>query len=78
MAPTKKTGTSYSKDDLLEAVAEVRMKILTTRQAGRKYGIPQSTIMDRVEGRYAAKPLKSGEFQIVVVLNKVHLHRIIQ
>ena len=60
MAPIRKPKLQYSNDNLLEAIAEVKMRTLSTREAANKYGVPQSTIMDRIKGRYAPEPLKSG------------------
>ena len=40
------------------AVAAVKTKLLTTRAAADKYGVPQTTIMDRIKGRFSAKILK--------------------
>ena len=62
MAPIRKPKLQYSNDNWLEAIAEVKMRTLSTREAANKYGVPQSTIMDRIKGRYAPEPLKSGMY----------------
>ena len=66
MAPKK--IAKYSEEKLLEAVADVKNKRLTQRKASLKYGVPQSTIADRITGRYAPTILKSGMFQLIVSL----------
>ena len=57
--PPKK-NSNYSEENLLKAVAEIRCNKLSTRAASKKYNIPQSTLADRVSGRYAPTKLKSG------------------
>ena len=38
----------YSDEQLLNAVAEVKNKSLSTRRTAEKYGVPQATLVDRV------------------------------
>ena len=52
----------YTAEKLLEAIADVKNGTLSQRRASAKYEIPQSTIADRITGRYAPKILKSGLF----------------
>ena len=61
MAPFSKRKNKYSEENLRDAVAAVKTKLLTTRAAADKYGVPQTTIMDRIKGRYSAKILKAGK-----------------
>ena len=44
----------YTDNDLMLAVAAVKAKSLTVRAAARKYGVPHTTVQDRVLGRYTA------------------------
>ena len=39
MAPREKYKSSYTEQDLLDAVSEAKAKLLTTRVAARKYGV---------------------------------------
>ena len=59
MAPRK--PIQYSEEKLLEAVADVKNGRLSQRKACIKYGIPQSTIADKISGRYGPSILQSGE-----------------
>ena len=59
MPPRKKN--KYSNDDLLKAVADIKTNKISTRAASQKYCIPQSTIADRISGRFSPMILKSGE-----------------
>ena len=61
MAPFSKRKKKYSEENLRDAVAAVKTKLLTTRASVDKYGVPQTTIMDRIKGWYSAKILKAGK-----------------
>ena len=69
MAPRKRVS-KYSNEDLLRAVAAVKTKSLSLRNASEKYGVPHTTIKDRVSGRYAAKILEAGMHNVFLNLVK--------
>ena len=45
------TYSKYRKEDLIEAVIQVRQKKLTGSEASIKFHIPRKTIMNHVEGK---------------------------
>ena len=47
--------SSYAKKDVLDAVSEGKAKLLTTREAARKCGVPLTTIMNSLKGIYSLK-----------------------
>jgi len=55
-----KNKASYSVDDMINAVAEVKNKSLTIKKAAEKYGIPNSTLGDRLSGRFNLSLVKPG------------------
>ena len=59
--PPKKKSKTYNENDLLEAIAAVKTNLLSTRGASERYGIPQSTLMDKLKDRYAPTVLKRGK-----------------
>ena len=59
MTPSRRRS-NYTEETLIEAVTEIKTGRMSQRRAAIKYGIPQSTIGDRITGRYALKILKRG------------------
>lgn len=57
---TTRTNFSYSEDALNNALSDIRGNIKGIREACRHYGIPRSTIQDRLSGRVAEKRRKVG------------------
>ena len=58
--PPNKSSKKYNEQDLMQAVASIKTKILTVKQASIKYGVPGTTIKDRLSGRYATTMFKPG------------------
>ena len=58
----KRPKLNYNEDALLHAVAEVKNKTLSIRAASEKYGVPHSTLGDRVTGRFGLYQGKAGKF----------------
>ena len=57
--PRNKTYQKYDNDKLLHAVAAVRNKTMTIRRASQVFGVPHSTLGDRIRiGVSAEKPGK--------------------
>ena len=68
MAP-RKNRNKYSNDDLLQAVAAVKSKSMTFKQASERYGVPSATIADRTLGRYKAEILTPGKIIFYININ---------
>lgn len=50
-AKTKKVKRTYTEDDLKKALNEIREKNKSIKQICKEYGIPKTTILDKISGR---------------------------
>ena len=46
-----KKKSSYSQENLTEALSAIRNKAMTYKEAETKFGIPKSTLNDRITGK---------------------------
>jgi len=46
-----KNKSSYSQENLTEALNAIRNKTMTYKEAETKFGIPKSTLNDRITGK---------------------------
>ena len=60
----RKGRKSYSESDLLDAIADIRVNKISQRQASKKYGIPKTTLSDRLSRKCGATTLKPGKKEI--------------
>ena len=44
--PKRKVKKNYTEDDLLQAIADIRVNKITQREAAQKYGVPKTTLID--------------------------------
>ena len=59
--PKRKVKKNYTEDDLLQAIADIRVNKITQREAAQKYGVPKTTLIDRLSGRYTATIVKPSK-----------------
>lgn len=52
MAPKKNKAQQYSNESLETALRLIREKQISKRQASIKYGIPRTTLIDKIKGKY--------------------------
>lgn len=57
---TKRPIHKYSEKALRDALFEIRENNVSVRKASRIYGVPKTTLHDRLSGRIAEKPRKMG------------------
>ena len=54
----------YSDSDLVKALSDIDTKTISIRQASIKYGIPKTTLCDKIKGRYASNKL--GKYMMFI------------
>ena len=58
-----KFGKRYTEQQLISAVAAVKNKLMTFQQASETFGVPKTTIADRVSGRLSISQNRPGKSQ---------------
>ncbi|XP_046803126.1 uncharacterized protein LOC111682586 isoform X1 [Lucilia cuprina] len=61
----KRSLYQYSQESLINALNEVRAGTSTILRASKKYGVPRSTIQDRIHGRIADNAKKIGSHTVL-------------
>ncbi|CAH0723593.1 unnamed protein product, partial [Brenthis ino] len=56
----KRTYFQYTEEALAQAVQAIRTENKSIREACHHYGVPRSTVQDRISGRYKEQPRKVG------------------
>lgn len=54
MAPRGKKNQQYTKEHVVKALAEIHDGSLRLFEAAAKYGIPASTLGDKLRGKYSS------------------------
>ncbi|KAK9717495.1 CENP-B N-terminal DNA-binding domain [Popillia japonica] len=63
----------YNKEDLRKALDEIRKKQIKIREACRKYGVPKTTILDRLSGRVPEKLRQPGPAPLLTVEGEIRI-----
>ncbi|KAK9753014.1 CENP-B N-terminal DNA-binding domain [Popillia japonica] len=61
------TGEQYNEEDLRKALDEIRKKQIKIREACQKYGVPKTTILDRLSGRVPENLRQPGPAPLLTV-----------
>ena len=76
-----KRAKKYSKEDFEKAVEAVRRKVMTVRKASAKFGVPKSTLMDRVGGKHSSqmgRPRVLTDEEEMLIIDRIKVRVLIQ
>ncbi|KAJ8930636.1 hypothetical protein NQ314_016551 [Rhamnusium bicolor] len=73
ISQSKRPIHQYTEEALSDALKAVREEKISVREAGRRFGVPKTTILDRLSGRIKQGPRKMGPNTVLTADEEIEL-----